>query len=158
MTGSVFSWKLHEFLLEGTFTYATKQNKLVMGKNMNGGEAKLPSLLEIGSDMDPIPKDVFEAFREHAVATMQSKAATEVLEGVTYDGTAFAFQCGTSKRLCMGLTAQSRHGTVGIRYKEWTFTLKATGSLWGMRWTRKWGINDAGCCGFVVAAGRRYGT
>jgi hypothetical protein len=133
VTGSVFSWKLHEFLLEGTqFTKATKPNRLVMGKNMNGGEAKLPSLLELGSDVDPIPKDVFEAFREHAVATMQSKAAKEILEGVTYDGTAFAFKCGTSKRLCTELTAQSRRvEPLAFVYKEWTFTLKGDGQFVG---------------------------
>lgn len=50
-----------------------------MGKNMNGAEAKMPSLVELGSEMDSIPKDVFGAFRED-----------------------------TSKRLSAELTAQSR--------------------------------------------------
>jgi hypothetical protein len=110
----------------------TKPNKLIMGTNMNGGEAKLPSLLELGSDVEPIPKDVFGAFREHAVATMQSKAAKEILEGVTYDETAFAFQCGTSKRLCTELTAQSRCvEPLAFVYKEWTFALKGDGQFVG---------------------------
>jgi hypothetical protein len=96
------------------------------------GEAKLPSLLEIGSDVAPIPKDVFEAFREHAVATMQSKAAKEILEGVTHDGTAFALQCGTNKRLCTELTAQSRRvEPLTFVYKEWTFALKGDGQFVG---------------------------
>ena len=95
---------MHEFLLEGTqFTKPTKKNSLVLGKNLNDGKDAGPSFLEVGSG---ITIAEFESFRENAVA--ESATAKDVFRGVSYDGKTFTFQCGTSKRLCTELTAQSR--------------------------------------------------
>jgi hypothetical protein len=109
VTGSVFTWTLHEFLLAGTqFTEATKSNSLVLGKNVNDGKDAGPSFLEIGSGS--VSEDDFKAFRENARtgSTKASTNAKDVFEGVSYDGSTFKFECGTSKRLCAELTAQSR--------------------------------------------------
>lgn len=104
VTGSVFSWDLHESLLEGTqFTRPTKKNSLVLGKNVNDGKDAGPSFLEVGGG---ITKADFESFRENAVA--ERATAKDVLEGVRFDGATFTFECGTSERLCTELTAQSR--------------------------------------------------
>ena len=78
---------------------------MVLGKNVNDGKDAGPSLLEIGSGSG-ISKADFESFRENAVAG--STKAKDVFEGVSYDGSTFTFQCGTSERLCTELTAQSR--------------------------------------------------
>jgi hypothetical protein len=110
VTGSVFTWKLHEFLLAGTqFTKATKSNSLVLGNNVNDGTDAGPSFLEIGSGSG-ISKADFEAFLENAMtgSTEASTKAKDVFEGVSYDGSTFTFECGTSERLCAELTAQSR--------------------------------------------------
>ncbi len=110
VTGSVFTWTLHEFLLAGTqFTKATKKNSLVLGNNVNDGTDAGPSFLEIGSGSG-ISKADFEAFRENARtgSTKASTNAKDVFEGVSYDGSTFTFECGTSERLCAELTAQSR--------------------------------------------------
>merc|ERR1711964_494266 len=73
VTGSVFSWKLHEFLLEGTqFTKPTKPNRLVLGKNVNDAKdvtttVDVPSFLEV-EEGSGIPEQDFETFRNNAMA------------------------------------------------------------------------------------------
>jgi hypothetical protein len=110
VTGSIFSVKKDDMLLEGTrFTYTgEKPNKLQLGYSVNAVSniQEATALLEISST--GFTKDNFEEFKKEATQNIEARPiASDMFAGVKYDGVTFTFNCVDSKKLCKQLTIQS---------------------------------------------------
>eukprot|EP00945_MAST-04E_sp_MAST-4E-sp1_P006067 g6067.t1 len=132
LTGSVFSWKLDEFMpLEGTkFTKPEGENALVLGNNLNDKSVvNIPGVLLELAGTSVVSKEIFDGFRNNAMAG--EKSAKDVFKNVLYDGNRFTFQCGKkhSKRLCDELTSQSQRpgSPMKFEYEGKSFTLSGDG-------------------------------